>query len=86
MIEMSTDPTQPTESTDDIVWSPVDKVEVELTLEDILTPLTRTAAADPQMAEHVQQLDTTAAQLKDIVSRINELDPTLLAPRPTEQA
>jgi hypothetical protein len=38
------------------------------------------------MAEHVQQLNTTAAQLKDIVSRINELDPTVLAPRPTEQA
>ena len=83
---MSTDPTQPTEPADDIVWIPVEKVEVNLTLEDILTPLTQTAAADPQIAEHMQQLNTTAAQLKDIVSRINELDPTVLAPRPTEQA
>jgi hypothetical protein len=83
---MSTDPTQPAEPTDDIVWIPVEKVEVNLTLEDILTPLTQTAAADPQMADHVQQLNTTAAQLKDIVSRINQMDPTVLAPRRTEQA
>ena len=86
MSTQPTEPTQPTESTDDIVWIPVEKVEVNLTLEDILTPLTQTAAADPQMAEHMQQLNTTAAQLKDIVSRINEMDPTVLAPRPAEQA
>ena len=83
---MSTDPTQSTEPTDEIVWIPVEKVEVNLTLEDILTPLTQTAAADPQMAEHMQQLNTTAAQLKEIVSRINEMDPTVLASRRTEQA
>ena len=92
-------------ATDDvpkIVQVPVKRYDVNLTLEDILTPLTQLSAHRAQqraasvqsseavqsaeavqsseMDQHLQQLSDLARQLKDVISRINEADPTVLAP------
>ena len=86
-------------ATDDvpkIVQVPVKRYDVNLTLEDILTPLTQLSAQRAQqraasvrsseavqsseMDQHLQQLSDLARQLKEVISRINEADPTVLAP------
>lgn len=97
---MSTGETPP------VIMVPVKKYDVNLTLDDILTPLTQTAdhaappaagagpdevsrlavtgsaAANPELAQHLQTLSQLASQLKDVVSKINQIDPTVLAPTP----
>lgn len=94
-----------TDATPDIVQVPVKRYDVNLTLDDILTPLTQTAShvtqpgaagqpntvtrlaaagaggtANPELAQHLQTLSELAGQIKDVVSKINQIDPTLLAP------
>jgi hypothetical protein len=72
---------------------PVKRYDVTLTLDDILTPLTQTAghlntagmvgqATDPQVAQLMQQFTDLVSQLKDVVAKINAIDPTLLASKP----
>jgi len=66
----------------------VPKHEVNLALEDILTPLTQLhaqphvtplVAANPELAAHLQQVGTLANQLRDVISRINTIDSKVLA-------
>ncbi|MGI8915107.1 MAG: hypothetical protein ACR2JY_15195 [Chloroflexota bacterium] len=81
-----------TESTPQVTMVPVKRYDVNLTLDDILTPLTAKegtssqagpgAAANPELAQHLQALSALAGQLKDVVSKINQIDPTMLAPTP----
>jgi uncharacterized coiled-coil protein SlyX len=71
---------------------PVKRYDVNLTLDDILTPLMAKAgtspqagsgaAANPELAQHLQTLSALAGQLKDVISKINQIDPTMLAPTP----
>ena len=65
----------------------VTRYDVNLSLEDILTPLTQTAASltqaqaapgvapapamDPTMVQQLQRLSDLASQLKDVVTQIN---------------
>jgi hypothetical protein len=82
-----------TNDTPQIIMVPVKRYDVVLTLDDILTPLTQTAAslttagmlgpgADPQIAQHLQQFTDLVTQLKDVVGRINQIDASLLASKP----
>ena len=79
-----------TEDRPNIVMVPVPRVEVTLTLDDILTPLIQTAsqlaqagqtqaefraALDPQVTQHLQRF----TELREVVQRINQVDPSLLA-------
>jgi len=77
-----------------VIMVPVKRYDINLTLDDIMSPLTRMSAnlaaqAAPAVApgsdvhQHVQQLSDLAQQVRDVVSRINKADPTLLAPKPT---
>ena len=73
-----------------VVMVPVKRYDINLTLHDILTPLTQmsatmaqgkgVAAPGSQLDQHVQQLSDLAGQLRDVVNRINAADPSLLAP------
>jgi hypothetical protein len=68
---------------------PVKRYDVTLTLDDILTPLTKTAsnltqagqgaAMNPEAAQHLQKFTELVTQLQDVVSHINQIDPSLLA-------
>jgi hypothetical protein len=78
-----------------IVMVPVKRYDINLTLHDILTPLTQMSASLAQAVpgpvpgsdihQHVQQLSDLARQLRDVVDRINAADPRLLAPTPQTQ-
>jgi hypothetical protein len=82
-------------STDDkppVTMVPVKRYDVVLSIDDILTPLTQTAAnltqanlgsaTDPEMAQHLQQFTDLVTQLHQVATRINQLDPSLLASKP----
>ncbi len=68
---------------------------VNLTFEYILTPLiqlsarrtqARPASAQPsEIDQHVQQLSDLARQLMDVITKINQADPTVLASVEEEQ-
>jgi hypothetical protein len=68
---------------------PVKRYDVTLTLDDILTPLTQTAAnlnqanfasaADPTVAAHLQKFTDLVSQLKDVAGQIDSIDSSLLA-------
>jgi hypothetical protein len=74
-----------------VIQVPVKRYDINLTLDDILTPLTQMSARLSAQAkaayapgsdvhQHVQQLSELARQLKDVIDRINKADPSLLAP------
>ena len=92
-----------TERTSQVAMVAVKRYDVNLTLDDILTPLTQSAgkvpeagpgttgsvaqsgsgaAGNPDLAQHMQTLSALAGQLKEVISKINQIDPTLLAPTP----
>jgi ABC-type transporter Mla subunit MlaD len=86
---MATDDKPPVSDKPPVTMVPVKRYDVTLTLDDILTPLTQTAAnlaqanigsaQDPAVAEHLQKFTDLVNQLKEVASTINSLDPTLLA-------
>lgn len=75
-----------------VILVPVKRYDVTLTLNDILIPLTQTAAnlsqartgavMDPHVAEHLQRFTDLVTQIKDVVAQIDQIDPSLLASRP----
>ena len=77
------------DNTPDITMVPVTKHEVVLSLDDLLDPLTRTAenlnraglgrVNDPEVAEQLQEFTQLVTQLKEVGTRINVMDPDLLA-------
>jgi len=82
-----------TDDTPQVIMVPVKRYDITLTLDDILTPLTQTAsnlalaaapgaALDPEVVQHLQTFTSLVNQLKDVVSQINQIDPSLLASRP----
>ena len=82
------------ESTPQVALVPVKRYDVNLTLDDLLTPLTQTAAkltqagpgaaATPELAQHLQTLSDLAGQIKEVVGKINQIDPTMLSPTPQQ--
>jgi hypothetical protein len=69
---------------------PVKRYDVSLDLhKDILAPLMQAAArfgtqppaaaAAPDLHQHIQELSDLAAKISDVVSRINAIDPKVLA-------
>jgi hypothetical protein len=79
-----------TDDTPQITMVPVKRYDVTLSLDDILTPLTQTVtnlnaagmldpSADPEIAQHLQTFTDLVTQLKDVTSRINQIDANLLA-------
>lgn len=73
-----------------VIQIPVKKYEVNLSLHDILTPLTQLSnrlaqgAAPPtpgsELHKHIQDLTDLTKQLIDVVTRINDANPSLLSP------
>jgi len=71
---------------------PVKRYDVAITLEQILTPLSRTAghleqarmleSADHRVSDLLEKFTRLVAELNDVVSQINQIDPTLLASKP----
>jgi len=66
---------------------PGPRYDINLSLHDILTPLMQTGlatigtpAANPELDAHLAQLRQLAGNLKDVVDRINGIDPTVLSP------
>lgn len=70
----------------------VKRYDINLTLDDILTPLTQTAAnlrqaglgraLDPEVAEHLDRFNDLVNQLKEVVGHIDQLDSSLLVSKP----
>ncbi len=82
-----------TDDTPQITMVPVKRYDVTLTMDDILTPLSQTTthlnvagivggATDPEVAQLLERFNDLVAQLKDVVSQINQIDPSLLASKP----
>lgn len=82
---------------DKVIMVPVPRHDVTLTFDDILTPLTQTAkklmqaaptdeslseALDPKIAQDLQLFTDLVTQLSDVVKRINQRAPNLLASKP----
>lgn len=75
-----------------VVMVPVQRYDVNFSLSDILTPLTQvgtrslqgspTKARDLELQNHLKELSDLAAKLKEVVDRIQAIDPTFLAPAP----
>ena len=80
-----------------VIMVPVRRHDVTLTLDALLTPLTRTAdqliaaartnqalaaARDPEVAQHLRRFTELVTELNDLVRRINEIDPALLTSKP----
>jgi len=80
----------PTGDAPKVVKVPVKRYDINLTLHDILLPLTQLSdtlaqkqkapAIGSELHQHVLLLSGLARQLTDVIGRINEADPTLLAP------
>ncbi|WOJ88726.1 hypothetical protein RZS28_12990 [Methylocapsa polymorpha] len=78
------------DETPEVTLVPVKKYEINVTLEDILTPLTQISSrpieagetgVHPELAGHLQRLSELASQLKEVVGAVNRIHPTLLAPQ-----
>jgi hypothetical protein len=80
-----------TDQSPQVIMVPVKRYDVNLTLDDILTPLTQTSGhvaraplgktLDPEVAQLLRKFTDLVTQLKDVVNQINKIDPSLLAPK-----
>ena len=76
----------------EVTMVPVKRYDVTLTLDEILTPLGRTSghlaqarmleSADQRIPDLLERFTQLVAELNDVVSQINQIDPTLLASKP----
>ena len=81
-----------TSDTPQVTMVQVKRYDITITLDDILTPLTQTAAnltqgrvgaaLDPEVAQHLQTFTDLVTQLRDVVQKLNAIDPSLLASKP----
>lgn len=81
----------PADDAPEVILVPVKRYDINLTFDDILTPLTRTESHQPaarsvttqrpELDQLLQQFADLARQLKDVIARINEIDPSVLAPK-----
>jgi len=77
----------PTPTDPQMIQVPVERIDINLTLEDLLTPLTNIHTRHTQakllvpgsdVDQDVKQLAQLAKQLKDVASRIQRANPSLL--------
>lgn len=86
------------DETPEVTMVPVKRYDVNVTLDEILTPLvemsnrqvpTATGAQMTQLEPHLRRLSELARQLKEVVGEINQIHPALLTPqgqrRPTSE-
>ncbi|QBR72455.1 hypothetical protein CU048_15495 [Beijerinckiaceae bacterium] len=78
------------DETPEVTMVPVKRYDVNVTLDEILTPLveisnrqvpTATGIQMTQLEPHLQKLSDLAKQLKEVVGQINEIHPALLTPQ-----
>jgi len=74
--------------TPEVVQIPVKKHEINLSIQDILTPLTvfaqqthvaQALASSPEAQQHARELAGLARQILDVAGRLNAVAPHLLA-------
>jgi hypothetical protein len=74
-----------------IVMVPVKRYDIELSIEDIMTPLTAFAnkanvgqaiATSPEVQPHAAKLSDLAQQVLDVAKRIQAINPDILSPKP----
>jgi len=79
------------DETPKVVQVPVKKYDVDLTLEDIMTPLAafaqqahvaQAAAAAPEVRQHAADLSGLAKQILEVANKLNAVAPHLLKPGP----
>ncbi|HET6376187.1 MAG TPA: hypothetical protein VFF88_09060 [Methylocella sp.] len=80
----------PENETPEVTMVPVKRYDVNLTLDDILTPLLDAASRlDPAMPQdevqqlepHLRRLSELARELKDVAAHINRINPAVLSPQ-----
>jgi hypothetical protein len=83
-----------TDDTPEVIMVPVKRYDVTLSLDQILAPLTQTAAnlqaaglvdpaaPDSEVAKHLQTFTDLVSQLKDVTGQIDGIDSSLLASKP----
>lgn len=78
----------------DVVQVPVKRYEVNLTMQDIMTPLAgfaqqarvaQAAASAPELLQHANELGNLARQVLDVADRLNAVAPHLLSPNPPQR-
>jgi hypothetical protein len=80
-----------TNDTAKVVMVPVKRYDINLTLDDILTPLTKTVdeitaknlKIGAEAAPHLLRFHELVTQLQEVVTLINRIDPSLLASKTT---
>ena len=74
-----------------VVMVPVKRYDINLTIEDIMTPLTafvnktnvgQAIANAPDIREHAANLSGLAQQVLDVAKRIEAIRPDILSPKP----
>ena len=79
------------ENKPDVVMVPVKRYDVDLSIEDIMTPLTafvqqthvgQVIANSPDMQKHAADLSGLAKQVLDVAKRIEAISPDILSPKP----
>lgn len=74
-----------------VVMVPVKRYDINLTIEDIMTPLTafvsktnvgQAIANAPDIKEHAANLSGLAQQVLDVAKRIEAIRPDILSPKP----
>lgn len=79
----------PEDDSSEITLVPVKRYDVNLTLEEILSPLVELAGrqaallSGPDLARlepHLRRLSELSGELKEVVRQINEINPAVLAP------
>lgn len=75
----------------DVVMIPVKRYDIELSIEDIIRPLTefvskvnvgQAIASSPDMQQHAEKLSDLAQQVLEVANRIKAISPDLLSPKP----
>ncbi len=73
-----------------VVMVPVKRYDIELSIEDIMTPLTafvnksyvgQAIANSPAVQEHAEKLSGLAQQVLDVAKRIEAISPNILSKR-----
>jgi hypothetical protein len=77
----------------EVVQIPVKRYDVNLTMQDLMAPLTgfaqqarvaQAVASVPELQQHANELGNLARQVIDVSNRLNAVAPHLLSPTPPE--
>lgn len=73
-----------------VTMVPVKRYDIDLSIEDIMTPLTafvqqthvgQVIASSPDMQQHAERLSGLAQQVLDVARRIEAISPDILSPK-----